>query len=83
MLYLQHGKIYSFGGVTSIEHNSRSRNVYSSWPKIPSLRAMCWEALNFYVPDLEAKKLQVMQQEGIPLDLIANLHCEGVPNKAG
>ena len=49
---LQAGKIFSFGGVTSIENNTRSKSVYSFWAVIPSLRDICWEALNHYCPHL-------------------------------
>ena len=71
------GKIYIFGGVTNIEENKRTKKMYSCWVKIPSLRTMCWEALNHYVPDLNCRREEQLIGEGIPRDLIRSLNGLG------
>jgi hypothetical protein len=35
---LQEGKLVIFGGVDSIEENSRTNRVYTAWLVLPSLR---------------------------------------------
>ena len=51
--------------------------MYSCWVKIPSLRTMCWEALNHYVPDLNCRREEQLIGEGIPRDLIKSLNGFG------
>lgn len=70
------GKLYTFGGVSDIEQNTRSKSVYSCWTRVCSLREMCWEALNHYYPDMDERPAESLLQEGIPQDLINTLHGE-------
>lgn len=75
------GKIFSFGGVTDIEKNTRSKSVYSCWSTIPSLRDMCWEAVNHYNPHLETHPVEDLVKEGVPLDLLDTVR--GEPHSVG
>jgi hypothetical protein len=67
-----------FGGVENIDDNgnSRSNTVQSCWVKIPSLRTICWEALSHYHPDLEKRPVNKLLEEGIPPDLVRQLHAD-------
>ena len=70
---MQEGKVFTFGGVSQTEGNERTNHLYSAWVKIPSLRTMCWEALNHYHPKLDTKKPGSLLAEGIPGDLLDKL----------
>jgi hypothetical protein len=48
--------------------------MYSCWVKIPSLREMCFEALNYYVPDLVERDATALLSEGVPKDQLKKLH---------
>ena len=67
------GKIYTFGGVANITENSRTNSMYSAYMKIPSLRAMCWDAVKFYSRNLDVNDSCKLFSEGIPGDLIKDL----------
>lgn len=44
--------------------------VFTSWLTIPSLRAMAWEAVTHYNPDLELADPGKLLAEGVPMDCI-------------
>ena len=74
MFPFQSGKIFTFGGVNHIEDNTRVSSVHSAWAKVPSLRDMCWEAVNHYQADLWTVRVDHLLEEGVPRDLINSLH---------
>jgi len=45
------------------------------------LRVMCFEALNYYVPNLKDKK-ELMLLEGAPWDLISDVNYKGEKDDA-
>jgi hypothetical protein len=46
------GKLVMFGGVDSIEQNTRTNKVFTAWLTVPSLRALAWEAVCHYTPHI-------------------------------
>lgn len=44
----RYGELSYFGGLTSVEPNSRTRKLFSVWIDIPPLKEMAWRALLFY-----------------------------------
>ena len=70
----QSGKMLTFGGVSSMEDNRRTSSVQSAWVKIPSLRDMAFEAVCHYAPDLAGRRVEELVREGVPKDLIGDLH---------
>merc|ERR1719347_1490852 len=49
----EEGQLVMFGGVDSLEQNTRTDKVFTAWLTIPTLRALAWEAVTFYNPDLD------------------------------
>lgn len=43
------GKLTIFGGVDTIDGNSRNNKLTSIWLKIPTLKNICLSAVNYYV----------------------------------
>lgn len=66
------GKLYIFGGVDNVETNSRTNKVFSGWIKIPSLRALAWEAVTNYV-DIDNVEPAKLLEEGVPSDYVSML----------
>ncbi len=64
----------TFGGVSHVDDNWRTNAVQAAWVEIPSLRTMCFDAITYYVPDLDQRDVDKLLQEGIPKDLIGELH---------
>lgn len=69
----EEGKLVMFGGVDSLEQNTRTNRVFTAWLKVPSLRAMAWEALTHYNPDLVNLSSSRLLAEGIPQDCLEML----------
>jgi len=66
------GKLYIFGGVDNVETNSRTNKVFSGWIKIPSLRALAWEAVTNYI-DIDNVEPAELLEEGVPNDCVSML----------
>lgn len=67
------GRLVLFGGVDSIQLNTRTNQIYSFWLKIPSLRSMAWESVKYYQPKLNKLPKVKLREIGIPDDLIESL----------
>ncbi len=75
--------MFLFGGVHSTDENGqRTRAMQSAWVRIPSLRDMAFDALNFYNPQLAKVAADVLIGEGVPEDMVTELH-RGVADEAG
>lgn len=68
------GKLVIFGGVDSIEENTRTNRVYTAWLTVPSLRAMAWEAVQHYSERLATTTPNSLQELGVPVDCIQAVH---------
>ncbi|XP_023339632.1 kelch domain-containing protein 10 [Eurytemora carolleeae] len=62
------GQLIIFGGVDNIEENRRTDKVFSVWLEPPSLRAMCMEAVQHYIPNLSTMSPDIIRELGIPED---------------
>jgi len=60
------GKLVMFGGVDSIEQNTRTNKVFTAWLAVPSLRAMAWEAVCHYTPHIAQLPAAALLREGVP-----------------
>ena len=60
------GQLIIFGGVDNIEENRRTDQVFSVWLEPPSLRAMCIEAVQHYIPNLSTMRQDRICELGIP-----------------
>ena len=76
------GKIITFGGVHNKEstedelpYEHRINSVQTCYVKICSLKQMCWDAVNYYCQDLAEKPKINLIEEGIPEDLLSQLHA--------
>jgi len=67
------GRLVIFGGVDSIQLNTRTNQIYSFWLKIPSLRSMAWESVKYYQPKLNKLPKVKLREIGIPDDFIESL----------
>ena len=45
-----------------------------AWVRIPSLRDMAFEAVNYYSKDLASRRVDSLLKEGVPRDLVNDLH---------
>jgi kelch domain-containing protein 10 len=69
------GLMTIFGGVTSINPNVRTCEIYSIWLTIPSLKELCWMSflnnfdLNYFAQQSELNLLQL----GIPFSYVVRL----------
>lgn len=69
------GKILTFGGVCALDSNDRSNRVFGLWSRIPSLRAIAWEAVNHYAPTFGSRRPDRLLEAGVPQDLIQLLQA--------
>jgi hypothetical protein len=69
----QEGRMVIFGGVDSIQLNTRTNEIYSFWLKVPSLRSMAWESVKHYIPKMNKIPRGKLREIGIPGDLIERL----------
>ncbi|XP_059091748.1 kelch domain-containing protein 10-like [Tigriopus californicus] len=69
----QSGQAYIFGGVTNMESNTRSDQLYRTWLTIPSLREMAWEAVNHYCPNLADESSETLMEMGVPREFVSRL----------
>lgn len=69
----EEGRVVVFGGVDSIQLNTRTSQIYSFWITIPSLRSLCWNAVTHYIPNLNKIPTTKLRQIGIPGDCIEKL----------
>jgi hypothetical protein len=60
------GQLFMFGGVDSIEENTRTDKIYSVWLQPPSLRSICWESIQYYIPNISSIKPGHLRELGIP-----------------
>jgi len=67
------GQLVMFGGVDSLENNTRTNRVFTAWLTVPSLKAMAWDAVTHYQRDLASLPLSKLQAEGIPPDCLEML----------
>ncbi|GIY73673.1 kelch domain-containing protein 10 [Caerostris darwini] len=73
------GQLFVFGGVDSIENNSRTNTLYSMWLKIPSLSQMAWQAMLNYTPHIARIDKSKLYEAGIPLQFIKQIDFD-IPN---
>lgn len=73
----QDDRLVIFGGVDSVQQNTRTNQIYSFWLKIPSLRCIAWESVNHYIPKLNKIPQGKLREIGIPGDLIESLSDGG------
>jgi len=67
------GKMVMFGGVDSIEQNTRTNKVFTAWLTVPSLRAMAWEAVCHYTPHIAKLSKAALLAEGVPSGCLETL----------
>jgi len=67
------GKMVMFGGVDSIEQNTRTNKVFTAWLTVPSLRAMAWEAVCHYTPHIAKLPKAALLAEGVPSGCLETL----------
>ncbi|OXU26255.1 hypothetical protein TSAR_008733 [Trichomalopsis sarcophagae] len=65
------GQMFTFGGIVKEDNEvARTDEIHSVWLTIPKLSEICWEALNFYHPDLKKKRQEDLLHIGVPLKFI-------------
>lgn len=67
------GKLVMFGGVDSIEQNTRTNKVFTAWLTVPSLRALAWEAVCHYTPNIAQLSQSALLEEGVPSGCLETL----------
>ena len=72
------GQLIIFGGVDNIEENRRTDKVFSVWLEPPSLRAMCMEAVQHYIPNLSTMWPDRIRELRIPEDWFESLKRSNV-----
>ncbi|KAJ8680261.1 hypothetical protein QAD02_016048 [Eretmocerus hayati] len=73
------GQMYFFGGITKKgEEVTRTADVHSVWIVIPKLSEICWEALNYYNPDLKKKSSIDLLSIGIPSNFVQRFEHESI-----
>jgi len=75
----EEGQLVMFGGVDSLEQNTRTDKVFTAWLTIPTLRALAWEAVTFYNPDLDRQDPNYLLAQGIPRDCVDKVTTEVTP----
>lgn len=70
------GCMYIFGGIMFEENNVHKRvnDIYKIWMKIPSLSAICWEAVLHYYPNVKNFEKDKLLEAGIPKSFVSALH---------
>ena len=71
-----------FGGVKKIKLTQRTNQVFKIWLTVPTLKEICWEALNHYQPNLKNKSREKILEAGIPQDLCDRLLPSQIPGGA-
>lgn len=68
------GKLINFGGIVQTDTSSRrSASVHTAWLCVPKLKEICWEALLYYVPDLDLLPTNELRSLGLPDEFMARL----------
>ncbi|XP_063701497.1 kelch domain-containing protein 10 homolog [Culicoides brevitarsis] len=68
------GCMYIFGGIKLRNNtNIRTSVLQKMWITIPSLKAICWEAINFYCPRLREIDRDTLLRMGIPVEFVARI----------
>ena len=64
------GCMYSFGGVTDAQSNTRTADVNCAWMCIPKLTEICWEAILYYNPKLHLLSKDLLLNCGLPVEFV-------------
>lgn len=68
------GCMYIFGGIKLRNNtNVRTSVLHKMWITIPTLKAISWEAINFYSPRLKNLDRNTLLQMGIPVEFVARI----------
>ncbi|ODN03958.1 Kelch domain-containing protein 10 [Orchesella cincta] len=70
------GCMYVFGGVTHLQHSTRTNKLFKIWLVVPKLKEMCWEALLHYRPDICRQRRSSLLKSGIPNEFISRLQLQ-------
>lgn len=66
------GCMYVFGGIKYRNNaNHRTNTVHKIWITIPTLKAMAWEAMNFYFPNLREFDKTTLLEIGVPASFVS------------
>jgi len=67
------GKLIMFGGVDSIEQNTRTNKVFTAWLTVPNLKSLAWEAVCHYTPHIAELSQSALLAEGVPSGCLETL----------
>lgn len=68
------GRMYAFGGIIrKRDEAERTDAVLSVWLTIPKLSEICWEAINYYYPNLQYHTTDDLLRVGIPMKYVRRL----------
>lgn len=73
------GAMYIFGGITT--NTVRSDKLLKMWVTIPKLSVMCWEAIQYYYPQVYHMSKRMLRERGVPINFVERIHPESSNGK--